>query len=169
MGNCIQKICKRKIIQRIPKILQFLYNGYKNCKCFTLFGLAGCKHYTLHCARAVSNDIFVPRCQLRKCSISHFCTWKMFQQIIQIFIDVQVMGFRHLYHCVNGCTCLCPLRHITEHPVFSSQCKRTDCILAQIIRKTASAIFQISHGQFFMILGIVHRFLKACPFLGSLL
>ena len=81
-------------------------------------------------------------------------------------MDIQIMSFRHLHHRIHYCTCLSPFGSITEQLVLSPQSKRTDHILAQIIGKTASTIFQIGHEQFFVILGIVHRLLKRVPFLG---
>lgn len=82
----------------------------------------------------------------------------MLQQISQIFMDIQIMSFRHLHHRIHYCTCLSPFGSITEQLVLSPQSKRTDHILAQIIGKTASTIFQIGHEQFFVILGIVTAF-----------
>ena len=60
-------------------------------------------------------------------------------------IDVYSICFCHFYDSVHSGTGLCTVRSITEQPVFTAYRKWTDRILTEIIRKTASAIFQIGH------------------------
>lgn len=79
------------------------------------------------------------------------------------------MYFSHLDHCINHGTGICTFGRITEQPVPSSNCKGTDCIFTEIVRKTAPSILQVSHKLIFVILGIVHRLLKTGSFLRSLL
>ena len=122
----------------------------------------------LHCTGAAGDDLLVPRCQLRQGTGSHFCIRKTLQQVFQIFIDIQAMCPGHLNHSVYGCAGLSPFRGVTEQPVFAPHCKRTDRILGKVVGKAAPAIFQVCHELLLMVLGIVHRLLKAGSFFWCL-
>ena len=60
-------------------------------------------------------------------------------------IDVYSICLCHFYHGIYNGTGLCTVRSITEQPVFTAYREWADRILAEIIRKAASAIFQIGH------------------------
>ncbi len=93
----------------------------------------------------------------------------MLKQIFQIFIDIQAIGFGHLNHGINHGAGIRAFGSIAEQPVAAAYRERTDRILAQIVGKAAPAVLQVCHELLPVILGIVHRFLKARPFFRGLL
>ena len=68
------------------------------------------------------------------------------ENLLDLVIDVYSIGFCHFYHCVHDSAGLGSVWCIAEQPVFTAYCKRADRIFAEIIRKTAAAVFQIG-GQ----------------------
>lgn len=78
--------------------------------------------------------VFIPGSKLFKFLICHLGRRTMLQQVFQIFVNVQIMGFRHFHHGVNSRAGLGALRCITEQPIFTTHGERTDeafCTLAE--------------------------------------
>ena len=49
-------------------------------------------------------EFFTSRSKFRKLFIDHIFTWPMLQQKFEIFVNIQVVCFCHLNHCVDYCT-----------------------------------------------------------------
>ena len=73
------------------------------------------------------------------------------------------IGFCHFYHCVHNSTGLGSVWCIAEQPVFAAYCKRADRIFAEIIRKTAAAIFQIGGKIGSAVLNVGDSFIHPAP------
>ena len=85
----------------------------------------------------------------------------MIKQEREIMINIYFVCLGHLYHCVCHSTCLGSGRSIAEQPSFSSNYKRSDTVLGQIVRKTAAAIIQIAGKIILSVPDIGYRFLQS--------
>ena len=102
----------------------------------------------------------------------HHPTWTFPEAVpadTSVFIYIQIMLFGHFNHCIDHGTGVSSFRCIAEQPVTASNRKRSDCIFAEVIGKTAPSILEIGHEFSLVVLGIVHRFLKTGSPFWSLL
>lgn len=88
-------------------------------------------------------EFFIPRCQLCKLFIGHIFTRPVFQQKFKISINIQPMCFCHFNHCIDYRAGIRSVHRTAEQPVLPAHCEWTDCILAEIVGKAASSVFQI--------------------------
>lgn len=102
----------------------------------------------------------------------HHPTWTFPEAVpadTSVFIYIQIMLFGHFNHCIDHGTGVSSFRCIAEQPVTASNRKRSDCIFAEVIGKTAPSILEIGHEFSLVVLGMVHRFLKTGSPFWSLL
>ena len=79
-------------------------------------------------------EFFTPWCQIGELLISPILIRPLIQDVLQVIIYVEVMSAGHFYHRVDHGTCFSALYTVTEQPVLSTDCKRTDCILVCAVR-----------------------------------
>ena len=91
----------------------------------------GVIHYNSHTIFEML-EFFTPWCQISELFISPALVRPMIQYVLQVIIYVEAMSAGHFYHRVDHGTGFCALYAVTEQPVLSTDCKRTDCILAQL-------------------------------------
>ena len=91
----------------------------------------GVIHYNSH-AIFDRLEFFTPRCKFCQLFIRHIFTWPMLQQKFEISVNIQVVCFCHLNHCVDYRTGIRSVHGTAEQPVLPSYCKWTDCILAEL-------------------------------------
>ena len=90
----------------------------------------------------------------------HHPTWTFPEAVpadTSVFIYIQIMLFGHFNHCIDHGTGVSSFRCIAEQPVTASNRKRSDCIFAEVIGKTAPSILEIGHEFSLVVLGSLDR------------
>ena len=86
-------------------------------------------------------EFFTPRCQICQLFIGHIFTRPMLQQKFKISINIQIVCFCHLNHCINHCTDIRSvywtasssglLHQVRRYPLTWELLKQTECPGAQ--------------------------------------
>ena len=78
---------------------------------------AGVIHYNSHAIFEML-EFFTPRNQISQLLITPVPIWTLLKHVLQIAINVQVMGFGHFDHRINHGTGLSAIHTVAEQPVF---------------------------------------------------
>lgn len=125
-------------IQSIPTLdlINHIFNiQSQKCEHFTLLSLARCKHFTLHCTRTGCLNSFIPGYQFCQFFIGHNSPGKLFQQVIQVLVNIQVMCFGHLDHGIDHCAGFCTLWCVAEQPVLRPTVKGRIAFSLRLLEK----------------------------------
>ena len=106
----------------------------------------------------------VPFCKLLT---GHLFRWPVFQQELQVSVNIQVMCFYHLNHSVDHYVGIGAIHRITEQPSLAANRKWTDS--TAIVRKAAEAGLQIGFCGILPVKGVIRCLIHAGIADGALL